>query len=456
MTADSAAKHAAEIKDTEIGPIPADWQVVPISAVVTFARKPRDLELSGYPTIPFVPMDLIPVDRIFVDRHIPKKPAEIRSGTYFERGDVLLAKITPSFENGKQGIPDEIPAPFGYATTEVYPLRPRPGILDRMFLFHYLRTSEFRAEVAGKMEGTTGRQRVPKSVIENHPIPLPPLSEQRRIARVLGAIQRAIAAQDELITPARELKRALMRRLFTYGPGREPAATTLTEIGEIPEQWRVVRLDSVAELASGGTPSKKRPEWWQGAIPWASPKDLKTLRLSDTQDHITSEALDAGSRMVPSGTILIVIRGMILAKDLPVVLTQVPMAFNQDIKAILPSEHVDGEYLLYALCSHHRDSLWREIGTSAHGTRRIGTSALEAFSLPLPESPEQREIARSLGAADRKIAAEQECKAALQALFKSMLHQLMTGRIRLNRPDLANWDTTAPAPAHDGFAQSFT
>ena len=100
---------------------------------------------------------------------------------------------------------------------------------------------------------------------------LPPMDEQRRIARVLSTIQEAIEKQEAVIAAARELKRSLMQRLFTYGPYAEPAVTKETEIGEIPEHWKLVRLEEIATLLSGGTPSKKRTEWWNGTIPWVSP-----------------------------------------------------------------------------------------------------------------------------------------------------------------------------------------
>ena len=119
-----------------------------------------------------------------------------------------------------------------------------------MFLFHLLRLPSLRADITAKMEGSTGRQRIPKAVIENYPIPLPPLPEQRRIAHVLSTIQQAIAAQDDLIAAAKETKRSLMHRLFTYGPSAEPAPTKETEVGEIPEHWEVEPLGDV--LAKDG------------------------------------------------------------------------------------------------------------------------------------------------------------------------------------------------------------
>jgi type I restriction enzyme S subunit len=209
---------------------------------------------------------------------------------------------------------------------------------------------------------------------------------------------------------------------------RSFGGTDDTDLGGIPADWNVARLDTLATLASGGTPSKKRPDWWQGPIPWASPKDMKRPRLSDTEDHISEEALRSSSRLVPAGTIFVVIRGMILAKDLPVAMTEVPMAFNQDMKAILPGHRVDPEYLLYALASRKR-ALAREISTSAHGTRRMETASLESLLMPVPPPPEQRAIAAVLAkiqaaveVQDKLVATLKELKAATMAkLFREGL-----------------------------------
>src|SRR3990167_2328981 len=87
------------------------------------------------------------------------------SGTYVQKGDLVVAKITPSFENGKQGIVTNIPLDFCYATTEVWPLHGVNGQSNIEYLHYYLKKPDVRNEIAGKMEGSTGRQRVPKSVI---------------------------------------------------------------------------------------------------------------------------------------------------------------------------------------------------------------------------------------------------------------------------------------------------
>src|SRR5260370_29634600 len=87
---------------------------------------------------------------------------------------------------------------------------------------------------------------------------------------------------------------------------------------DLPSEWTASRLGDVAGLQSGGTPSKKRPEFWQGMIPWASPKDMKQPYLLDTEDHISEEGLADGSRRVPAGSLFIVVRGLILDPDIPI------------------------------------------------------------------------------------------------------------------------------------------
>jgi type I restriction enzyme S subunit len=117
--------------------------------------------------------------------------------------------------------------------------------------------------------------------------------------------------------------------------------------------------------------------------------------LRDTQDHISEDAAASASPILPAKSLLVVIRGMILAREIPVAITEVPTAFNQDLKAVVPREGVDPEFLLYALLAR-RGALAKEIGTSAHGTRRIGTSSLERLELAVPPENEQQAIATAL------------------------------------------------------------
>ena len=222
---------------------PEHWKRVRFGEVAAFTKKPRDLHYSEYDEVPFVPMDLIPIVKLFSEKFTLKTNDELSSGTYFEPGDILLAKITPSFENGKQCIIEGLPTPFGIATTEVIPIREVVDVSDKFYLFYYLLLPDIRTLLAGKMQGTTGRQRLGKETLVSLEIPLPPLPEQRAIAHVLQTIQEAKAARQRELTLERERKAALMDYLFSYGTKGEPRKQT--EIGEIPESWEVVELNQV-------------------------------------------------------------------------------------------------------------------------------------------------------------------------------------------------------------------
>ena len=212
---------------------PEHWKRVRFGEVAAFTKKPRDLHYSEYDEVPFVPMDLIPIVKLFSEKFTLKTNDELSSGTYFEPGDILLAKITPSFENGKQCIIEGLPTPFGIATTEVIPIREVVDVSDKFYLFYYLLLPDIRTLLAGKMQGTTGRQRLGKETLVSLEIPLPPLPEQRAIAYVLQTIQEAKATRQRELALERERKAALMDPLLHTARRGEPRK----RLGEIPESW---------------------------------------------------------------------------------------------------------------------------------------------------------------------------------------------------------------------------
>ena len=195
-------------------------------------KKPRGLDTASLPKVPFSPMDAIPQGGAYAPDFTLKAPTEIRSGTYFERGDLLVAKITPSFENGKQALANALPTPFGFATTEVIPLRPRMEGNDSRLLFFYLLHPDIRHYVAERMEGTTGRQRVPQDVLLDLPFPKFRPEEQTAIADALEMLQQLKAVEEQSMQTAVALKRTTMRTLFTHGLHGEGQKET--EIGPTP------------------------------------------------------------------------------------------------------------------------------------------------------------------------------------------------------------------------------
>jgi type I restriction enzyme S subunit len=167
---------------------------------------------------------------------------------------------------------------------------------------------------------------------------------------------------------------------------------------------------------------------------------MKMPRLNDVTDHISDAALADGSSLASAGSVLVVIRGMILAKDVPVALAEVPMAFNQDMKAIIPGSRILSAFLLYALVAFKRN-LFQKVGRSSHGTMTLMSSELAQFLIPLPDRKTQEEIATAIETVERKHEIHRRKQAGLTDLFRTLLHQLMTARIRVHDLDLPELKT---------------
>ena len=272
-------------------------------------------------------------------------------------------------------------------------------------------------------------------MLKERSLPLPPLPEQKKIAHILSTVQRAIEAQERIIRITTELKKTLMHKLFTEGLRNEPQKQT--EIGPVPESWEVVELSKVCKFQSGGTPSKKNQDYWDGDIPWASPKDMKRPRLNDAIDHITQEGLENGSKLAPAGSVFVVVRGMILAKDVPVALAEEPMAINQDMKAIVPGERISSEFLLYGMATF-KDNLFRRIDRSGHGTATLKGSEVAAFKIPLPNLDMQAEISSSIKKLETKENLHSRKYDCFQDLFHTLLPELMAAKTRAGKLEITS------------------
>lgn len=178
-----------------------------------------------------------------------------------------------------------------------------------------------------------------------------------------------------------------------------------------------VALGELGTWTGGGTPKKSIPAYWRGEIPWISPKDMKSIRLEDTQNHITELAVkESAAKIFPAQSIAFVVRSGILEHTLPIALIPFPAAANQDIKILTPKPEVNPEWLLYALLG-----LAGDIRTSCrkHGTTvaSIEFPKLNAYSVTVPPKPDQ----------DRLVA---ETVARL-SLIESGLNDLATAKDRV-------------------------
>lgn len=201
----------------------------------------------------------------------------------------------------------------------------------------------------------------------------------------------------------------------------------------IPKTWETVSLGELGEWRGGGTPSKAVPAYWNGSIPWVSPKDMKTGSIADAEDHITEDAIGrSATSLVPGETVLMVTRSGILAHSFPIAVAKTAVALNQDLKALIPYEGVDAEFLAWALRRYSQDILAR---CSKHGTtvHSIENPRLQQFKIPLAPTNEQRRIVDKVDELFSQVEAGEEALERAQRLLgryrQSVLNAAVTGEL---------------------------
>lgn len=182
---------------------------------------------------------------------------------------------------------------------------------------------------------------------------------------------------------------------------------------------QVATLAEIANLQSGGTPSKARDDYWEGDIPWLSGKTLHGTHVAESDLHVSEAGVKAGSNLAPPGASLVLVRGMSLLQEIRVGLVTRPVAFNQDVKAITAKPAVDPYYLNFALRAA-RPRLLQQVHQAGHGTGVLATDRLNELPIFLPPLPEQQRIAGVLGAFDDLIETNRATRRSMEALLATL------------------------------------
>lgn len=319
--------------------------------------------------------------------------------------------------------------------------------IDQSFLFYQLLF--IRPDVY-KYTAQTTQSNLNAGSVKRLPIKYPKdKREQRKIATILTAADTAIEKTDALIEKYQQIKAGLMHDLFTRGvlpngqlrPPRNEAPELYQEtaIGWIPLEWSAKTLRTACDWYSGGTPSKQNEAWWEGSMPWLSPKDMKRFELEDTEDHITREAAIFGSRIAPASSVFIVVRGMILAHSFPVVMNRKEFSFNQDVKAVISRPPLRSRYLGYWFVAN-TDLFLKKTTESTHGTKRFDLNDLYQISIGVPcESEQQRMISR-LDMIEQRIQTEIAQREKLKIRKLGLMQDLLTGKVLVKVDEMGNND----------------
>lgn len=166
--------------------------------------------------------------------------------------------------------------------------------------------------------------------------------------------------------------------------------------------WKTCQLGELVTFTSGGTPSKKKAEYWNGSIPWISAKTMKDEHISTSDLMISEEGLKNGSRLAPQGSILFLIRGSGLFNGIPICLVDKPVAFNQDVKCINSISEIENKYVFYWLLSQ-ASTLSAIVGVTTIGAGKFDMDVIKRLEISYPEKEVRNEIIRIADAISDKI-----------------------------------------------------
>ncbi|MDI6746310.1 MAG: restriction endonuclease subunit S [Rhodocyclaceae bacterium] len=405
----------------------AEWQTKTLADVCQI--KPPKAEarkrLSGKQLVSFVPMENLGIhQKILVPAQTRTLDEVAGSYTYFADGDVLLAKITPCFENGKLGIAEKLANGIGFGSSEYIVFRPSPAI-DKEWLYYFLSLESFRTEGAERMSGAVGHKRVSKEFVESYPIPVPPRPEQHRIVAILDeafdGIATAKANAEKNLQNARALFESHLQSVFTER-GEGWVDTTLgaqidllvgfafksAQYSDGEDDIFLLRGDNIV----------------QGSLRW---DDVKRWPRSDTAAYERywlregDVVLAMDRPWVKAG----LKHATITAEDLPCLLVQ-------RTACLRCKPNLDSRFLLYLIRSaafiHHILGVQTGIGVP-----HISGQQIKDFAYASPPAADQERIAAKLDALSGEIrnleSLYQQKLTALDDLKKSLLHQAFSGQL---------------------------
>jgi type I restriction enzyme S subunit len=263
------------------------------------------------------------------------------------------------------------------------------------------------------------------------------------MAAVLSKILVAVELQDKIVATLKELKASTMAKLFREGLRGEPLKQT--EIGEIPEDWKVNQLGKVAQIGNGSTPKRDNSSYWEdGHIPWLTSAKVHESVIESADEFVTDIAREkCHLPLVRKGSVVVAITGQ--GKTLGnAALVTFDTCVSQHLAYIqLQTDEVLPEFMLFFL--QGRYGHFRQVSHAGGSTKGALTCGfLKNYSVPIPPFEEQKQIARVIGSLVTKLKIEESRRQALKHLFSSMLHLLMTGQVRVT-PEMIALQTAGRA-----------
>jgi len=408
---------------TEIGKIPKEWEVVSFEDVVEINKESRDPNRE-IPKDRFLYIDIESVEGetgiIKTVKEILGKDAPSRAKRVIHQDDVIMSTVRP-YLKAFALVPENYNGQI--CSTGFAVLSSKNSIFPR-YLFYTLFTKTV-IDQCNKMMMGGQYPALNQSQVAKIEIPLPPLPEQKKIAEVLGTVDKALEKVNEVIEKTQRLKRGLMQRLLTEGIGHSEFKET--EIGRIPKEWEIIKLGDISlDLIGGGTPSTSKPTYWDGDIAWMTSAHINGREISSGQRYITKEGLEnSATNLIPKGNLLIASR-VGIGK---VAINKIDIAISQDLTGVvINKEKAIPDFLYWIFVNNEKKLKSLAQGSTIKGVLR---EDLGNLNLPIPPMAEQRKIAEVLGAVDERLNMLRKRKERLERIKKGLMEELLTGKRRV-------------------------
>ena len=346
---------------------------------------------------------------------------------------ILVAKIGESMKKNRRSL-NLVPCCIDNNMQAFVP----KGSLDPLFGYYLLSLIDFADYDNGGPVPSINNQRLVTKVVS-----IPSIREQKEITSLLGEkctrIDGVVSTLETQISTLERYHASVIHEAVTRGldltAPTKPSGVDW--IGEIPKSWESNRMRYLASMESGATPSKDNLSFWEGTTPWVSSMEVKQSVLQDTSLHISKEAIESCStRILPKGTLVMVVRSGILQHTIPVALLGKAMAINQDVKAFTFNDSMVAKYFYYFVKGNN-DNLLKTLLKDKSTVDNINQEYLKSLLIPVPPIEEQIRIVNYLDARTAAIDAVLDTKRkqldVLKRRRKSLIYEYVTGKRRVNQ-----------------------
>ena len=386
--------------------------VVDINPRLVAGSKPELDEL-----VSFVPMAAVSAASVSIENPVDRPYNEVSKGfTPFKRGDILIAKITPCFENGKMAHAHDLPRNLGFGSTEFHVLRPKNG-LDGRYLFQLLRGSFVRKAGETKMKGAAGQRRVPAEFFAALKIPLPPLAEQQRIAGILDAADKLRAMRRDSLAQLDTLLQSTFLDLFG-----DPITN--------PMGWEVGVIRDLLDSANYG--SSKKADLETGAYPILR---MNNITYSGAWDfgklkYIDLDEKDLSKHLVHKGQILF---NRTNSKELvgktAVFRRNEPMAYAGYLVRGITNDTADPEYIGGFMNTPQIKKFLQNKCKKIVGMANINAKEFQAIPIPKPPLDLQNRFAAVVESVEQQKTSQRAHLAELDTLFAALQQRAFNGEL---------------------------